>query len=92
MACTLRLVRVDIATDHGQVVVGVVDNRPRVPPDEQARLFELQRSSKPPGVGMGLSISRNIVQAHRGRPGAEPGPGGRLFFSLPIAAGAAQAR
>ena len=88
----LRLVRVDIAVEQDQVVIGVVDNGPGVPPEELTRVFELQRSSKPQGAGMGLSISRNIVEAHRGRLWGEPGPGGRFFFSLPIAAGADETR
>jgi len=88
----LRLVSVDVAVEQDQVVVSVIDNGPGVPPEDLVRVFELQRSSKPQGAGMGLSISRNIVEAHRGRLWAEAGPGGRFFFSLPIAADTDEAR
>jgi signal transduction histidine kinase len=47
-------------------------------------VFESPLSSKPGGMGIGLGISRAIVAAHGGRLWAEPGPGGRFYFSLPI--------
>jgi integral membrane sensor domain MASE1 len=50
-------------------------------------LIESRRSSKPGGMGVGLAISRSIVEAHEGRLWAEPGPGGRLFFTLPLGSG-----
>jgi signal transduction histidine kinase len=37
-------------------------------------------------MGIGLSISRSIVEAHGGRLWAEPGPGGKFFMSLPASA------
>jgi two-component system sensor kinase FixL len=55
-------------------------------------LFEAFASSKPDGMGVGLSISRTIVEAHEGRIWAEGSPyGGTSFhFTLPDAAETAE--
>jgi len=71
------------------VVVGVEDSGPGVDPAEVTSIFEDRKSSKPGGMGIGLAISRAIVEAHEGRLWAEPGPGGRFFLSLPVSLDAA---
>ncbi|WP_245258474.1 sensor histidine kinase [Methylosinus sp. LW4] len=55
--------------------------------DGASALFQPFRSSKASGMGIGLSISRSIVEAHGGRIWAEPNPhGGAIFsFTLPLA-------
>ena len=62
-------------------------------PEEMDRLFEAFYTTKPNGMGMGLAISRSIIEAHAGRLWAEPnsGPGASFLISLP-AAGPIQAR
>jgi PAS domain S-box-containing protein len=56
--------------------------------DEQRleRIFEAFYTTKPDGLGMGLSISRSIIEAHGGRLWATPhdGPGATVQFTLPL--------
>jgi two-component system sensor kinase FixL len=49
-------------------------------------LFQAFATTKPAGMGLGLSICRTIVEAHRGHIRAEPRPtGGTVFrFTLPV--------
>jgi len=65
------------------IVVTVLDSARGLSKEETARVFESRRSEKPGGMGIGLAISRSIVEAHGGRLWAEAGPGGKFHFSLP---------
>jgi two-component system sensor kinase FixL len=81
--------RIAISTsrlDAGQVAVTVRDNGPGLPPHIAAHLFEVFQSTKPRGLGLGLTISRSIVEAHHGRLIAESGgqQGTTFRFTLPI--------
>ena len=59
--------------------------------DSLDRLFEAFHTTKPDGLGMGLAISRSIVEAHGGWLWATPNaPRGAVFqFTLPLEAGEA---
>jgi signal transduction histidine kinase len=65
--------------------LGVQDSGSGLKPEEMDRLFEAFYTTKPDGMGMGLAISRSIVEAHGGRLRAEPnqGPGATFLISLP---------
>jgi PAS domain S-box-containing protein len=70
---------------EGGVRVGVRDTGPGLNPESLSRLFEPFYTTKPEGMGMGLSICRSIIEAHGGRlwaTGCEPR--GALFqFTIP---------
>jgi PAS domain S-box-containing protein len=62
--------RVTIGTRPGEdagVEVRIADTGPGVPPDIAGEVFHQFFTTKPEGMGMGLAISRSIVEAHRGR-------------------------
>jgi signal transduction histidine kinase len=54
-------------------------------PRAQERIFDALYTTKPGGLGMGLSISRTIVENHGGRLSvvAQDGPGATFEFTLP---------
>lgn len=77
------------AEDEQQFMrVSVSDSGRGVPPDELDRVFEAFYSTKPDGIGMGLSICRSIIEAHGGRiwASAADSQAGTVFtFTLPMA-------
>src|SRR5271165_1894078 len=80
--------RLEIRTaddESGRVLVTVADSGPGLHLAETDRLFEAFFTTKPEGMGMGLSICRSIVDAHGGRLWASPNvPNGAVFqFTLP---------
>jgi C4-dicarboxylate-specific signal transduction histidine kinase len=67
------------------VLVAVEDSGPGLKPESMDRLFDAFYTTKPGGMGMGLSICRSIIEAHGGRVWATPNlPHGATFqFTLP---------
>ena len=74
----------------GNLVVSVSDTGPGIPKGQEESIFEKftrgTRESSTPGVGLGLAISRAIIEAHHGKISAENGPNGgaRFTFTLPL--------
>jgi PAS domain S-box-containing protein len=72
-------------TQTGGVLVSVRDSGPGIDPDHLDRVFQAFYTTKSGGVGMGLSISRSIIDGHGGRLWADMNASGGavLRFSLP---------
>ena len=70
------------------VQIAVSDNGMGIDPQTADHLFDAFSSTKPDGMGMGLAISRSIIEAHGGRlwTGANEGFGATFQFTLPIVA------
>ncbi|MGD9925902.1 MAG: sensor histidine kinase, partial [Pseudorhodoplanes sp.] len=82
---TIRLSAVALASPP-RIEIAVSDNGPGVPPEVARTMFEPMTTSKHEGLGLGLSISRGIVESHGGRiwlQSAEPGRT-EFRFSLPL--------
>ncbi len=71
--------------DNGAVQVSVTDTGSGISDEFRERLFQPFMTTKAEGMGVGLSISRSIIEAHGGRIWADPNPkGGTVFhFILP---------
>ncbi len=70
--------------DDDQVEISVADSGPGIAPEIAAKLFQPFMTTKRQGMGVGLSISRTIVEAHGGRLWAEANPGGGTIFRLTL--------
>lgn len=79
------------ARRHGAdaIVVAVSDVGPGLDAQHVGTIFDAFHTTKPTGMGMGLSISRSIVESHGGRLWCTPndGPGVTFRFTLPVAGG-----
>jgi PAS domain S-box-containing protein len=88
---TRRLTMRSYRDDSGQVIVAVEDSGAGLTAESQDRLFHAFFSTKPGGLGMGLSICRSIIEAHGGRLSASANAdrGATFQFALPAAEDAA---
>lgn len=70
--------------EDGMVAIVIADTGSGLSPDILPKLFEPFISTKPNGMGVGLSISRTIVEAHGGVISARPNEGGGTVFRLTL--------
>jgi len=84
-----RLLTIRSEPDRGGgVVVTVEDSGRGIEPEQVSRIFDSFYTTKPDGIGVGLAISRSIIEAHGGSLWAAPAMpcGARVGFTLPLAA------
>jgi two-component system sensor kinase FixL len=80
-----RRVSVSVGADAGMARVTVHDEGPGIEPETLCRIFDPFFTTRPGGLGMGLAISRAIVESHGGRLWAESAAGASFHFTLPFA-------
>lgn len=72
--------------DGGRILFCIADTGPGVPPSARKQLFEPFSTNKPTGMGLGLSISRAIAEAHGGSLTAASTEKGEFHLVLPVVA------
>src|SRR5258705_7248179 len=77
-------------TEKEGLMMSVTDTGVGLPPQQEEQIFHAFFTTKPHGTGMGLRISRSIVESYGGRLWAASYPprGARVYFTLPAKAGA----
>ena len=73
---------------QGQIIVSIRDTGVGLPQESTEQIFDAFHTTKPEGTGMGLAITRSIVESHGGRvwATANQGAGATFHFTLPIEA------
>jgi C4-dicarboxylate-specific signal transduction histidine kinase len=74
--------------NSGEVVVAVRDSGVGLPPNQSGAIFDAFFTTKQSGMGMGLAISRTIIESHGGKLWAAPNQSGGTTFQFSLAAAA----
>jgi len=72
--------------EDGMLMISVADTGPGIAPEISSQLFQPFVTTKRHGMGVGLSISRTIIEAHGGRIWIEPNPAGGTVFRFTVRA------
>jgi two-component system sensor kinase FixL len=72
------------AVEQDLIAISVADTGPGISPEVMSQLFQPFFTTKRHGMGVGLSISRTIVEAHGGRVEIRPNPGGGTIFRFTL--------
>jgi signal transduction histidine kinase len=80
------ILTLEASASNGNFLIKVTDTGIGIPPKNLARVFEPYFTTKPKGLGLGLAITRRIVEAHGGTitVSSEAGRGCRFQITLPI--------
>lgn len=70
--------------EGGMVLISIADTGPGIAEEIRNQLFQPFITTKRHGMGVGLSISRTIIESHGGRIWVEPNPGGGAVFRLTL--------
>jgi signal transduction histidine kinase len=73
---------------EGQLLISISDTGVGLPAENSERIFDAFHTTKPQGTGMGLAITRSILESHGGRIWAtrNQGAGATFHFTLPVEA------
>jgi PAS domain S-box-containing protein len=82
-----RVLTIGASVQDAEVVMSIADTGRGLSPAIAERLFQPYQTTKPQGMGLGLAVSRAILQAHAGRLWVAPahGPGTTFCLALPLA-------
>ncbi len=75
-------VSLEVAEERGHLVLTVRDRGPGVPDEQRTRIFEPFFTTRTRGTGLGLAVSRRIVEMHGGTIEAKERPGGGSVFTV----------
>ena len=79
-----RCLHIAVSQEDGEILLEVIDNGPGFGPDLDEKAFQPFYTTKQSGLGMGLAISRSIIQEHQGHLWIENRPNGAAAcFTLP---------
>jgi two-component system sporulation sensor kinase A len=70
-----QIIRVSLAESNGQIVLKIADEGCGIPPEIAYRVFDPYFSTKESGTGLGLPITRTIIEKHNGEIAFESGEG-----------------
>ena len=79
-------------SDDGMAIVKITDTGTGIAPEIPGQLFQPFVTTKSQGLGVGLSISRTIIESHGGRISVEPNPSGGTIFRFTLRAVSPESR
>jgi signal transduction histidine kinase len=85
-ASPLRIIDIRAMTQGGNVIIAVADTGPGFAQDQAGQIFNAFYTTKAAGMGIGLSVSKTIIEAHDGTISASNRPEGGASFVINLPA------